>query len=93
MIWGEETPGRTDEFEAKALSSAERLDLENSQILGVGAAAPEVRPEAEGGGLVDTGDAQAKSAWRRRLAPQHREAVQQFFRPADARKTPSGEND
>lgn len=79
MIWGEETPGRTDEFEAAALTGARYMDLENTETLGVGAAAPEVNPSAEAAGLREVEAAHAKSAWRRRLAPKHRDAVKSFF--------------
>lgn len=86
MTWGDETKGRTDEFEAKALSPAQALDLEHSAVLGVGAARPEVDPVAEGAGDAAVQGSTGKAAWRRRLAPHHREAVKGFFTPAGGAK-------
>lgn len=79
MIWGDESPGRTDQFEAKALPDAEYIDAENSQILGVGSASPTVEPTAEGGGAVEVSASAGQAAWRRRLSPRHRRAVGTFF--------------
>ena len=82
MIWGEETPGRTDQFEAKVLEGAKYLDAEHTAVLGVGAVSPEVDPKAEGSSSVSpVAGADARRAWRRRLAPKHRDAVRQFFSP------------
>lgn len=74
-----ETPGRSDQFEARVLSPAEFLDSESTAIVGVGATAPDVAPAAEGGGLVETKASAGKAAWKRRVAPHHRDAVQNFF--------------
>lgn len=74
-----ETPGRTDEFEAHQLSPAERLDPESTAIVGVGASAPDVEPTAQAGGLVETRASGGRAAWKRRVAPHHRDAVQGFF--------------
>jgi len=74
-----ETPGRTDEFEAKELDPAEWLDPESTAIVGVGATSPSVDPRAQGGGLVETKASAGKAAWKRRVAPHHRDAVQSFF--------------
>lgn len=82
LIWGEETAGRLDAFEVEALSPAEVLDLESSAILGVGAAAPEALPRGEGAGLAGATGSVGKAAWKRRLAPSHRDAVRSFFQPA-----------
>ena len=79
MIWGDESPGRTDQFEAKALPDAEYLDAEHSQILGVGSATPTVEPVAEGAGSREVSASSGKTAWRRRLSPRHRRAVGSFF--------------
>ena len=79
MIWGDESPGRTDQFEARALPDAEYLDAEHSQILGVGSASPTVEPVAGGGGAREVAASAGKTAWRRRLSPHHRRAVGSFF--------------
>ena len=84
MHWTDPVQGDTSKFEAKVLKPAELLDLESSAVLGVGAAAPPIEPVAEGAGLVEVQASSGKTAWRRRLAPHHREAVQDFF------KTPQG---
>lgn len=76
--------GDTSQFEAKSLKPAELLDLESSAVLGVGAASPPVEARPEGAGLIEVQASSGKTAWQRRLAPHHREAVQDFF------KTPSG---
>ena len=86
MTWGEEVSGQTDKFEAKALAPAQNLDIEHSAVLGVGAGAPSVAPEAEGAGDAGVAGSTGKSAWRRRLAPHHREAVKSFFTPAGGAK-------
>lgn len=85
LTWGEEAQGRSDEFEAKALDPAHSLDAENSALVGVGAGAPTVEPTAEGAGSADVRGSAGKSAWRRRLAPHHRQAVKEFFAPAGGR--------
>ena len=79
MIWGDESEGDTAALEAKVLKPAELLDLEASSVLGVGAAEPPVEPMAQGAGLIEVQASSGKSAWRRRLAPHHRGAVQGFF--------------
>lgn len=81
MTWGEETSGDTSKFEAKSLPDARYADPENSEIVGLGAAAPTVDPRAEapGSGAIEASSGQ--SAWRRRLAPHHREAVRTWFGP------------
>ena len=81
MVWGEETPGRTDQFTPKQLPSGRFLDPEHTAIAGVSAADPEVDPQAEAAGLQQSASADARSAWRRRIAPAHREAVKRFFAP------------
>lgn len=83
MIWGEESPGRTDAFEPEQLPNGRFLDPEQSRQVGVSAAAPEVDPTAEAAGTQPTAEAAARSAWRRRLAPAHRAAVKKFFAPAE----------
>ena len=79
MTWGEESPGDTSKFEANTLPDARYADPENSQIVGLGAAAPNVDPQAEapGAGAIEASSGQ--SAWRRRLAPHHRDAVRTWF--------------
>ncbi|MSR62524.1 MAG: hypothetical protein EXS08_08770 [Planctomycetes bacterium] len=74
-----ETPGRSDEFEAQQLAPAELLDPESTAIVGVGASAPDVDPSAQGAGLVETRASNGRAAWKRRVAPHHRDAVQGFF--------------
>ena len=71
----------SEAFEAKLLPKAKVRDAENSALLGVGAVAPSVDPEAESAGLVPTQEAAAKQAWQRRVAPRHRNSVKEFFRP------------
>ena len=87
MIWGEESQGDTERFEARTLDPAEYADLENSGVLGVDATTPEVDPTAEGAGLVEVEGSGGGTAWRRRLSPRHRRAVRTFFDP-DARVAP-----
>src|SRR5262245_357971 len=86
MIWGQESPGRTDAFKPEQLPSGRVLDPANSRQIGVSAAAPEVDPTAEAAGTQPTAEAAARSAWRRRLAPAHRAAVKKFFAPAGEKK-------
>jgi hypothetical protein len=86
MIWGAENPGRTDQFTPKQLPSARALDPTHSTIAGVSATAPEVDPQADRAGAQSTAPADARSAWRRRLAPAHRDAVKKFFAPTGGGK-------
>lgn len=79
LNFSDETAGRTDQFEAKQLPDAAVLDTEATAIVGVGTTTPKTEPRAEGAGLVETQSSTGKSAWKRRLAPHHREAVQGFF--------------
>jgi hypothetical protein len=79
MIWGEETPGDPARFEAKELPDARYADPEHTAVLGVGAAAPPVDPRPESAGTAPVAGDAGQSAWRRRLAPHHREAVRAWF--------------
>ena len=74
-----ETPGRTDQFEARSLDPAEWLDPGSTAIVGVGATSPTVDPTAQAGGLVESEASAGRAAWKRRVAPHHRDAVQSFF--------------
>ncbi len=84
MTWGTETQGDTDRFEAKALPDAQYRDADHSAVIGVGASAPTVDPVAEGAGNADVELSTGRAAWKRRLAPHHREAVKTFFTPEHA---------
>jgi hypothetical protein len=84
MLWGEESVGRTEDFEARKLDDARYLDSDQSGLLGVSATAPEIKAEDESAGLVDVEASGGGSAWRRRLAPRHRGAVKTFFAPAES---------
>ena len=86
MTWGQEVQGDTDKFEAQALDPARFLDAEHSAVLGVGAGAPTVEPRSEGASLTEVETSIGRSAWKRRLAPHHREAVKSFFTPAAGSK-------
>ena len=79
MIWGEESAGRSDQFEATRLDQARMIDPESTAILGVGAGAPTVDPVAGSAGKAPVRTSSGQNAWRRRLAPRHREAVKTFF--------------
>lgn len=73
------TDGTTDPFEAETLPSAEFLDPGSSGLVGVGGTAPTVDPTGSASGLTETRASPGTSAWKRRVAPRHREAVQGFF--------------
>jgi hypothetical protein len=83
MIWGSESPGQSDAFKPKQLPTGRYLDPAHTALAGVSAADPTVDPKGEAAGDVATAAAQARSAWRRRIAPAHREAVKRFFAPVD----------
>ncbi len=74
-----ETEGRTDQFEAKELPEAQVLDPESTAVVSVGLGTPEADARGQSGGNVDAGTSVGRGAWKRRLAPHHREAVQEFF--------------
>ena len=88
MTWGEESPGRSEDFSPESLSPAEYADAERSGLLGLAQGAPETAPIEEGSGLVEVEASSGGSAWRRRLAPSHRRAVRSFFQDSTT-KTPS----
>ncbi len=79
ILWGDESQGDLDKFEAKLLTPGQFLDPEHSATLGVSTEVPEVAPVGEAGGLVDVDGATGKAVWRRRLNPRHRDAVSAFF--------------
>lgn len=81
LDFSSETPGRTDQFEARELSPAEYLDPESSALLGVGATSPTVDPLAQGGSQGEARASAGRASWKRRVAPRHRDAVQSFFGP------------
>ena len=78
LSWGEETPDLRDQMRAEGLPAPDSPEAA-MQLLGFGQVAPEVQAETEGqraGGAVGaTGDA----AWKRRMSPEQRKAVQRFF--------------
>jgi hypothetical protein len=85
MVWGSESPRQAGRFEAKALPPGRIADPEASAVLGVGAGAPEVDPVEGGDASGGVGPSAGQGAWRRRLAPHHREAVRVFFGPIEKR--------
>lgn len=86
LTWGQESDGDTSRFEPRALPQAGYRDPENSAVAGVGAAAPDVDPVREASGAVDVGPGARAAAWKRRLAPHHRDAVRTFFSREGAEK-------
>lgn len=76
--WGEEIEV-DGKFESKLLRPSSFPDLENSALLGLEDDVPEVAPAGESGGLIDVQGSTGEAAWRRRLSPRHRDAVQEFF--------------
>ena len=79
MTWGEEAAGRSEDFAAKALDPAKTLDAESTAVLGIGATSPTVDAQGESAGSASAAGSTGEGAWRRRLAPHHREAVKRFF--------------
>ncbi|MFM7297523.1 MAG: hypothetical protein ACKO4Q_09915 [Planctomycetota bacterium] len=79
LAFSGETNGRTDEFESQALPEASALDPDSTGLVGVGAATPEAAPRGSGAGLVEGEVSTGRGAWKRRLAPAHRDAVRDFF--------------
>lgn len=88
MTWGEESPGRSEDFAPEALTPAEYADAERSGLLGLAQGVPEVAPLEEGAGLVEVEASSGGSAWRRRLAPSHRQAVRNFFQASPGTQNP-----
>ena len=79
MTWGEEFKGRSEDFQAKALDPAKVLDSESTAVLGIGATSPTVDAQRESAGSMSAQASTGDGAWRRRLAPHHRDAVKHFF--------------
>jgi hypothetical protein len=71
------------------LPAARYSDPEHSLTIGVGASAPEVDPQAESAGNADVALSAGRAAWKRRLAPHHREAVKTFFTRTGAQPEPT----
>lgn len=84
LVWGEESPGAAERFRPAALDPARFLDPASSALVGVGSTSPAEAPAAESAGLAPVEGAGGESAWRRRLAPRHRQAVRGFFGPRKA---------
>jgi hypothetical protein len=79
MTWGDEAEGRSEDFAAKSLDPARFLDAESTAVLGLGATSPTVDAQGESAGAAGVEASTGEGAWRRRLAPHHREAVKRFF--------------
>ena len=79
MTWGAESAGDTERFEAKTLPDAQYRDPEHSGVIGVGSSAPVAEPVPEAAGDADVALSTGRAAWKRRLAPHHRDAVKTFF--------------
>jgi len=79
MTWGDETAGRSEDFTPTLLDPARVFDAESTAVLGLGATAPTVDAQGEASGPANAQASTGDGAWRRRLAPHHREAVKQFF--------------
>ena len=77
-----QTEGDTDAFKAQKLPRG-RVPPKDWQLVGVMQASPEVAPvrDQTPGGAGATGGGRA--AFRRRLAPHHREVVRKFFTAQD----------
>ena len=86
MIWGDESEGRSDEFDAHKLDAAEYLDMQSSGTMGVSATAPEAEFADESAGLIEVEASGGGSAWRRRVAPRLRGAVKSFFPAAETKE-------
>jgi hypothetical protein len=93
LIWGEESAGRTSDFEAKLLRPSRFDDPESSLLIGVGSADPKVDAVEEGAGLAEVEASTGSSAWRRRLSPHHRRAVGSFFTRDSAGSKPEDDED
>ena len=79
MHYGPETSIESEEFEAKRLDPGQLGDLDQTDVLGIGSTAPTVIGVGEATGRRELGADAGKAAWRRRLAPRHRQAVGTFF--------------
>jgi hypothetical protein len=86
LLWGEESGVDRGRFEAKLLPLGRFVDLDSSAAIGLLTDVPEVAPTGEGAGLVEVEGSEGKAAWRRRLSPQHRDAVRQFFSGPDRKE-------
>ncbi len=76
---GAETPHGSDAFEARRLDPAEVADMEQLRLLGIGSTAPTALDAGEAAGRAALEASTGNAAWRRRVAPRHRQAVGTFF--------------
>jgi hypothetical protein len=90
LTFGDESPGRSSEFESQTLPESQFVDEASSARVGVSAGAPTVDPNHESAGAGNVLRSQGEASWRRRIAPRHRAAVSAFFGPnAPAPKSPA----
>jgi hypothetical protein len=79
LTWGEETPEMRDQMQWQAMAAPNSPE-EAMQILQMTSIAPNAQPRTEaigpaGKAAITPGEA----VWKRRMRPEHRQAVKRFF--------------
>ena len=69
----------TDGLQSRKLPPGASLPKRNAQTLGLSVAAPQLDPKRAGAAGAAGTAGEGEAAWRRRMAPRHREAVRRFF--------------
>ena len=79
-LWfGDDADGRDQEFEVRILPPSLVRAPRGSNLIGLGAATPEVQSEGSASGLTDLDADAGNAAWKRRVRPRHRAVLERFF--------------
>jgi hypothetical protein len=83
LTWGDETPDLRDQMNWQSMAAPSSPE-EAMQIIRMTSTAPTIDAKAEGVGTADvvTGTP-GETVWKRRMKPEHRQAVKRFFKPKD----------
>ncbi|NQU48225.1 MAG: hypothetical protein HQ519_06225 [Planctomycetes bacterium] len=83
LTWGDETPDLRDQMKWQSMAAPDSPE-EAMQIIRMTSSAPTIDAKAEGVGAADvvTGTP-GETVWKRRMNPDHRQAVKRFFKPKD----------
>ena len=79
LTFGDEPPDRSDLFQPTILPPGTELDLQHTMLLGESLADAEADPTRQFAGAQSTAVSAGDATWHRDLAPEHRDAVANFF--------------
>ncbi|MBC8405571.1 MAG: hypothetical protein H8E15_10115 [Planctomycetes bacterium] len=83
LTWGDETPDLRDQMKWTSMAAPDSPE-EAMEIIRMTSTAPTVDAKAEGVGAADVvTSTPGETVWKRRMNPDHRQAVKRFFKPKD----------